>query len=281
MRHRPIFDSRRHPTAQVTTLTHDYANGHFVERHLHDQDQLIFAVNGVMTIETPQGLFVVPASRAVWVPAHTVHSIRMAGAVHMMTIYLKPRITRQLPRDCHVVNVSPLLREIVIHICAMGTLTAHKKSDAPWLAILLEQLGRAKLIPLEVALPRDERALRVAQAVMKDPSDRRSLATLCKKSGASKRTIERSFQHETSMTFGRWRQQFALLHAIRRLAAGDNVTTVALEVGYATPSAFIAMFRRALGKTPSHYFRDDGPTSSPSSSSRRSSLPSSSARTSR
>ncbi len=262
MRHKPIFDPRRHATAQVTTLTYDYANGHFVEKHRHEQDQLIFAVNGVMTVQTSQGLFVVPASRAVWVPARIVHSIRMSGAVRMMTLYLKPRLTRQLPRECRVVNVSPLLREIVIHICARGTLTARKKSDAPWLAILLEQLARTKSIPLEVAIPRDVRALRVARAVMNDPSERRSLATLCKKSGASKRTIERNFQLETSMTFGRWRQQFALLHAIRRLAAGESVTSVALEVGYATPSAFIAMFRRALGKTPSHYFRDEATTSS-------------------
>jgi AraC-like DNA-binding protein len=262
MRHKPIFDPRRRRSTAITTLTYAYAPGHFVENHFHEQDQLIFAVSGVMTVQVAHGIFVVPAARAVWVPARVVHSIRMSGAVHMRTIYLKPRLANRLPRQTRVVNVSPLLREIVLHVCDLGALSVRRKRDAPWLAVLLEQLAVTTSVPLQLALPRDSRALRVADAVMRDPPFRRSLASLCKKSGASKRTIERNFQHETAMTFGRWRQQFALLHGIRRLAAGESVTSVALEVGYATPSAFIAMFRRALGTTPSRYFSSDAITSS-------------------
>jgi AraC-like DNA-binding protein len=255
MRQTAIFDRRRVSTAQITALSHDYRSGHRVPTHFHEVDQLVFAALGVMTIETPDGVWVVPPQRAVWVPARTRHSIRMSGAVAMKTIYLKPRLAKHFPRRCCVVHVSPLLREMVVHTCERGLLDHRKKIDASWIAILLDQLRAATASSLELPLPRDPRALRVARAAMASPSDRRTLEKLCERSGASKRTIERCFRVETKLTFGRWRQQLSLLHAIRLLAAGNSVTTVALEVGYATPSAFIAMFRGALGETPAHYFK--------------------------
>ena len=180
----------------------------------------------------------------------------------MKTIYLKPRLVRNLSRSCRVVQVSPLLRELILHACARGVLDRKKKNDAAWIAVLLDQLDQATATPLELPLPRDPRALRVARAALALPSERRTLEQLCVRAGASKRTIERCFRLETAMTFGKWRQQLSLVHAIRLLAAGDDVTTVALEVGYATPSAFIAMFRAALGTTPSRYFGNDVATSS-------------------
>jgi AraC-like DNA-binding protein len=110
-------------------------------------------------------------------------------------------------------------------------------------------------VPLQLPAPRESRALHVAEILLDDPCDRRPLEVLCKAAGASKRTIERAFRADTGLTFGKWRQQLSLLHAIRLLAAGNDVTRVALDVGYSTPSAFIAMFRRALGTTPGDYFR--------------------------
>ena len=101
----------------------------------------------------------------------------------------------------------------------------------------------------------DARALRVAEVLINDPSDSRPLAQICKVSGASKRTVERLFQENVGMTFGKWRQQLRLMQAMRLLAEGAKVTHAALEAGYSTPSAFIFMFRKALGTTPTLYFR--------------------------
>ena len=56
------------------------------------------------------------------------------------------------------------------------------------------------------------------------------------------------------MTFGQWRQQVRILEALKRLAMNEPVTTVAIELGYESPSAFISMFKKALGKTPGQYF---------------------------
>src|SRR5262249_34842014 len=121
------------------------------------------------------------------------------------------------------------------------------------LGVLLDQLDLAPFLPLELPVPRDARALRVAEALMRDPGDARPIEEIARAAGASKRTLERLFVSETKMTLGEWRQQLGLLHGIRLLARGQKVTTVALDVGYASPSAFIAMFRRALGKTPTEY----------------------------
>ncbi|MGB7623931.1 MAG: AraC family ligand binding domain-containing protein, partial [Terriglobia bacterium] len=113
-RQSPYFDPRGHPTSRVTTLTYDFPHGHVVPRHYHDRDQLVYACQGVMTVRTDEGTWVVPTQRAVWIPARVPHGITMSGAVSMRTLYLKPSLVRTLPRSCCVVNVSLLLRELIL-----------------------------------------------------------------------------------------------------------------------------------------------------------------------
>jgi AraC-like DNA-binding protein len=253
-----IFDRRRSGAAQVTTLSYEYRAGHVVAPHFHEEDQLVHAVRGVMTVQTTRGMWVVPPHRAVWVPAHLPHSIAMSGVVTTKTLYVNPRVARKLPRDCCVLNVSPLLRELILHACTFESLDQKIQSQRRLIGVILDQLDVAPSAPLQLPMPREPRALRVAQVLLDDPNDERPMDVLCKAAGASKRTIERAFQADTTLTFGKWRQQLNRLHAIRLLAAGDSVTSVALSVGYSTPSAFISMFRRALGTTPGDYFRHDG-----------------------
>jgi AraC-like DNA-binding protein len=251
-----LFDRRRSGSAAISTLSYEYRAGHVVPEHFHEEDQLVHAVRGVMTVRTTRGMWVVPPHRAVWVPARLAHSIAMSGPVTMKTLYFNPRIVRKLPRDCCVLNVSPLLRELVLHACSFESLDPKIDAQGRLIGVLVDQLDVAAAVPLQLPMPREPRALRVAQMLLDDPSDTRTIDVLCKAAGASKRTIERVFLADTKLTFGKWRQQLSLLHAVRLLAGGDNVTRVALTVGYSTPSAFISMFRRALGTTPGDYFRD-------------------------
>jgi AraC-like DNA-binding protein/quercetin dioxygenase-like cupin family protein len=248
-----LFDARRRRAADVVTLSWDYASGHAVPEHFHDADQLVYAETGVMTVRTARGTWVVPTRRAVWVPASVPHAIEMLGDVTMKTLYLRPRLVRGLPRRCCVLHVSPLLRELVLHACARGSL-GRAAADARLAGVLLDQLAEARSVPFQLPTPRDARARRVADALARDPADGRPLDGLAAEAGASKRTIERAFRLETGMTFGKWRQQLRLLHATRLLATGAKVTAAALDAGYESPSAFIAMFRRAMGTTPSKYF---------------------------
>lgn len=250
-----FFDRSRDRISQITTLTYDYPPGHVIPLHFHDRDQLVYASRGVMTIRTETGTWVVPPHRAVWIAAGISHTITASGTVAMRTLYLKPRLARMLPRDCCVINVSPLLRELVLHACAVGVLRKGNKSSEHLIGVILDQLEVVEMIPLQLPHLSDPRTRRIAEVLTADPSDGRTLSEICRRSGASKRTIERLFQVEIGMTFGKWRQQLRLMQAMRLLAEGAKVTHAALEAGYSTPSAFISMFRKSLGTTPTAYFK--------------------------
>ena len=250
-----IFDPLGDKHSQIATLSHNYPAGHVIPSHFHDRDQIVYASRGVMTVRTSVGTWVVPTHRAVWIPAAVPHTITMSGTVAMRTLYLTPRLASTLPRSCCVINVSPLLKELILHVC---TVTALKKSiqrQRHLIEVIVDQLKVIQMVPLQLPNLSDRRALRVARTLISDPSNRQALAQICKGSGAAKRTIERLFQEEAGMTFGKWRQQLRLMQAMRLLAEGAKVTHAALEAGYSTPSAFISMFRKALGTTPTAYFK--------------------------
>ena len=172
----------------------------------------------------------------------------------MRTLYLRARMARNLPRNCCVVNVSRLLQELILHACQFPAMNRRVKAHTHLIDLILDQLETVRAIPLQLTSPVDPRALRVAAILQRDPSETRSLAALCREVGASKRTIERVFERETSLSLGKWRQQLRLMHSLQQLAAGEKITSAALDAGYSTPSAFIAMFRKALGTTPRQYF---------------------------
>jgi AraC-like DNA-binding protein len=253
-RQRAVFDELGEKRAEIATLMHDYPAGHVIRLHFHDRDQIVYASRGVMTVRTSSGTWVVPTHRAVWIPAAVPHAITMSGMVAMRTLYMKPRLARALPRECCVINVSSLLKELILHACNCAALKKSIKWQRHLIEVIVDQLEAIQMIPLQLPNLSDPRAVRVAEVLMADPSDGRTLAQIARMTGASKRTVERLFQDDVGMTFGKWRQQLRLMQAMRFLAEGAKVTHAALEAGYSTPSAFISMFRRALGTTPAVYF---------------------------
>lgn len=240
----------------VTALAFELSHGHIIPEHMHPEDQLVYACQGVMTVQTRAGTWVVPAQRAVWIPAKTPHSILMSGTVSMRTIYLRARMASGLPRACCVVNVSPLLQHLILHLCTHEKLTRRSKVHAHLIDVVLDQLETVQAVPLQLPAPSDARAARVAAALRQNLNDSHSLEWACAKAGASKRTIERRFRQETNLSLGKWRQQLRLQRSLELLAAGEKISHAALEAGYSTPSAFIAMFRKALGTTPRRYFEN-------------------------
>jgi AraC-like DNA-binding protein len=254
--HSLLLNRRGQPLAQVGTVSVDLEDGHVIAEHFHPEDQLIFASKGVMTVQTKQGIWVVPPLRAVWIPAGTPHSVTMSGLVSMRTLYFLPKIVRALPKKCFVMNVSSLLRELILHACKFPKLNRKIPVQKRIIELTVDQLAAANSIPLQLPHPLDSRAVRIVEALLADPAEEKTLASLSKDCGASKRTVQRLFLAQTKMTFGKWRQQLRLLHAMRLLAAGEKVTGAALDSGYSSPSAFISMFRKQLGTTPNRYFRN-------------------------
>jgi len=239
---------------RVRALAVNYSDGHRLPAHQHDWAQLIYACRGVMTVHTEAGAWVVPAHRAVWVPAGTRHHISMSGRVEMRTVYLSPELACAGPSHCSVVNVSPLLRELILHAVAASPLFASVPAHANLIGVLVDQIEALPVIPLRVPAPRDPRAKRAADWLRENPSDGASLERVARRVGASKRTLERLFARDTGLSFGAWRQQMRLMQALERLAAGESVTEVALAVGYESTSAFVSRFRRVLGTTPGKYY---------------------------
>jgi AraC-like DNA-binding protein len=241
-------------SSPVTALSFDLGHGHSIPEHVHPEDQLVYACKGIMTVRTGAGTWVVPAQRAVWIPAGIPHSLVMSGAVSMRTVYMRARMVKRLPRTCGVVNVSPLLQQLILELCTHGKLSRKSKIQAHLIDVLVDQLATVQAVPLQLPTPLDPRAARVAQVLQNNPGDSHSLERACKQAGASKRTIERVFRQETRLSLGKWRQQLRLMRSLQLLAAGEKISHAALEAGYSTPSAFIAMFRRTLGTTPRRYF---------------------------
>ena len=237
----------------VAAMAKDFRDGHHIAPHCHERAQLIFAVEGVMLVSTSAGSWAVPPQRAVWVPAGVTHEIRMAGAVAMRTIYVRGDAAAGLPGRVRVIAVSSLLRELTLRACALPVLYDESGPAARIMALILDEIAALPTLALDLPLPHDARLRRICHALRAEPGSTRTLQDWAGDTGASSRTLARRFLRETGLTFAEWRQQARLLEAMARLAAGQPVTRIALDLGYDSPSAFSAMFRRALGTTPSRY----------------------------
>lgn len=213
--------------------------------------QLIYATRGVMTVYTAQGAWVVPPHRAVWIPAGFDYRLEMSGEVALRMLYIRRRHAANL-RECAVVNITPLLRELIVRTNLIGALSNTDPVQKRLMGVIFDELCLLTAVPLQLPLPSDPRAARFAELAAADGE--MPVARMLRLAGASRRTLERVFRAETSMTLGQWLRRQKLLLALRRLAAGEAVNTIALELGYNSPSAFIAMFRRELGQTPTRYF---------------------------
>jgi len=253
--HSILHDKNGRLLAEIASVSADLPHGHVIREHSHPEDQLLFASKGVMTLETKQGLWVVPPMRAVWIPADTLHSVNMSGSVSMRTLYFLPVLCRALPAKCFVMHVSAFLRELILHTCELSRLNRKMATQRRIADLLMDQLKEVHSVPLQLPHPVDSRAKRVMETLLANPGDQRTLEQLCKDCGASKRTIQRLFLDQTKMTFAKWRQQLRLLHGMQLLACGEKVTAAALEAGYNSTSAFIAMFRKQMGTTPARYLK--------------------------
>ena len=207
-----------------------------------------------MRVMTETAAWVVPPGRALWMPARTAHWISCVTDVSMRTVYLKGG-SNAWPESCAVWSVSELLRAVILRLVDGNP----GKDQKPLLvALLLSEIAGAAQAPLSLPMPRDRRLVRVAEALQADPGDGRTLEAWAEIAGAAPRTLIRLFVRETGLTFREWRRQLRLLSALERLAMGDPVTTIALDLGYAGPSAFIQAFREVLGTTPAKYFSGQG-----------------------
>ncbi len=230
-----------------------YPPGYAVGVHTHDWDQLIFAASGVMRVFADGGAWLIPPQRALWVPSGTEHDLATTGRVELRTLYFHPGEVTPLGPGCHAIEVSPLLRELILHAVRLGRLRRADDHESLCLAMMRDLLSRERRAVVGLSLPKDPRGLQVARRLLDRPGDDAGVDALARDAGASRRTLERIFMAETGLTVGRWRRRLRLLRAVELLAEGGSVTTVGLRVGYGSTSAFIARFKEMFGVTPGRY----------------------------
>jgi len=227
-----------------------YPRGHHIRPHWHGRAQFVFAVAGTMRVRSARHAWIVPPSRALWVPAHTVHEIQMHGVVNMHSLYLDEAAGVGMPASCAVLDVTPLLRELVVRAAILSPAYDERGEDGLLMRLLVAEIRRLPHCALDLPLPESADLTQLCERILADLSTRRPCNFDAGELNTSTRTLYRRFLRETGITFARWKQQARLLESIRRLAEGAAVTTVAVDLGYESPAAFSTMFRRALGIAP-------------------------------
>lgn len=224
--------------------------------HRHRKAELVLTLRGVVRCETGQGVWIVPPRCAVWIPDNVAHSVTFDGQVEVYVLFMDPQAVPALPQACCALSVSPLLERLVLHATQMPVLYDVDGADGRLVAVLLDQLSLSPAQNLNFPMPRDDRLRKIAAAMMADPSERATIEEWGRRMAIAPRTLTRILMRETGMSFGRWRQQLHILIALQRLDQGASVQAVAFDLGYESASAFVTMFRKALGKPPARYLAE-------------------------
>lgn len=241
--------------APVVGLAVRYESGP-ISAHIHARAQIMFAVEGSMTVLTDDGSWVLPTSRALWLPPGVKHALKVRRAVELRTVYLETTIDWiAFSAKVAVLRVSPLLREMLVAVTDLPWDFEPESPSERFARAFCDRLQFGEQEPVHLPAPRDHRAKRLAEIYYADPSERRALSELVAECGASMRTLERLFLVETGMSIGAWIRQLRLMFALEKLADGASVSDAAHHVGFETPSSFVAAFKRNFGETPGRYFK--------------------------
>jgi AraC-like DNA-binding protein len=222
--------------------------------HHHERGQFFCVESGLVHVRTAHGSWLLPPHRAGWIPPGVEHKASVSGALSGWGVMLRPGVIPELPVTPCVMGVNDMLRALVRRAASWNveeTLTAEQARIA---AVLLDEIRLARRESLHLPMPQDRRLLAIANQLVARPQDPRTLDELAGWAGLSPRTARRQFAAQTGMRFVHWRQQARLTLALERLASGEAVASVSDALGYASPSNFIAMFRKAFGESPARYF---------------------------
>lgn len=228
-----------------------YPDGSLQPWHSHRRAQLLYGVSGIMQVATEDGAWVVPPQHAVWIPSGRVHQSLMLLPVTTCSAFIDPELSPRDARSCQVLEVRPLLRELLVAATEMEPLYAEGSREENLVRLLLAEIGNAQEIPVHVPLPREAKLGELCRTFMRSPSIASRPAEWAGQLHISERSFNRRFLEQTGMGFQQWRLRACVLSAISRLALGHAITTIAYDLGYERPAAFSTMFRKMTGHVPS------------------------------
>lgn len=243
----------------LTALPLNLPTGTYIAPHAHGWGQLLYASSGLMRAQTDHGLWFIPSRRALWIPAEVVHDQLMLSPVQMRTIYIDNPLAAGFGDRCRILEVTLLLRELILAFVAESNQTGTQARKEHIVALILSEIERSRTFALDIPWPRDRRLMTVCEAIFAAPEQSQTVEYWADKVGASPRTLIRLFSKETGLTYRQWVQQVRLTEALNRLEQGEAVGRIANALGYASASAFSAMFRAVLGESPTEYVARKAP----------------------
>ncbi len=226
--------------------------------HRHRKCELIYTVKGILTCEIDGNLWTVAPQSAVWIPSGTPHKCQAFGKTEYYVLFIDPDVSRNLSQSCCTMSVSPLLREALVRAAQFPVLYPLDGPEVRLLPVILDELSAARTEDHRLPLPSDPSLRRLFEMMMSAPGDKASVSQWAARCALSERTLSRKIRHETGMSLWRWRHQLHVTLALQRMATGESVQAVALDLGYETASSFITMFKKTIGKPPGRYFAERG-----------------------
>lgn len=234
----------------------NYPDAYQVPDHRHRRSQLMQALSGVLLVMTPYGRWIVPPGHAMWVPGGVEHSVRMLGKVTMRSVYVEEDAAPGLPSALTVYGVTTLMDNLLQEALRLPDERKMDGRDGYLIGLLLHEIGNLPARPLDLPMPTDPRLLALCLDFVAQPTTNVTIDDWAEKAGMSRRTFTRSFQKQSGVSLSTWRQQAILFAALPRLAEGQAITNVALDLGYDSVPAFTTMFKRMLGTAPRDYLRN-------------------------
>lgn len=233
-----------------------YPTSHFIDRHRHSRGQLLYPRTGVVMVTTSLGRWMVPAEHALWIPPQIDHSVEMLGDVHMLSIYVLPAALRQMADIVQVLALTDLTRALIAEAVALEHSGGTGGRAGLVRQLLLDEVATLRELPLGLPFPSEPRLTAICRRFIEAPSPHLVIDDWAEQLAMSRRSFTRLFRRETGVSLSLWRQQACVMTALPRLAGGEQVTSVALDLGYDSVAAFTTMFKRMLGASPREYFQN-------------------------
>lgn len=227
----------------------------YFDEHSHAWGQLVYAISGVLSVTIPGRSHAISPDQAVWLPAGVVHRVGSLLGADFRSLWIDPAFVAELADAPAVFSVGPLMKALIAELAQLQG----KKTDSEYydrvMQLLFDQLQRADRLAAALPWPQTGVLVRLCETLYADPADSRTAEDWGGEVGMSSRTISRRFEAETGMTLRSWRRQMRLFKAIELLGGGQDITSIAFDLGYNSPSAFIYAFRTSMGVSPGEYLR--------------------------
>lgn len=239
----------------VYAFSENYPHAHVEDWHSHDRIQLIHTLSGVIRVQTHEGIWITPPGRGVWIPAHKPHALLSSGDVKARGIFIETSAQIHLSSECRVVAIPALLRELMSSAMQIKTAIQPNSRDERLLQLILDEVRVLPALAFNLPDPQNPRLQSLCQQIKDNLSFNWNLEDTAEQLHISSKTLARHFQKETGLHFSHWVRQAKLMQAMIDLALNKPVLNVALDLGYDSPSAFSAMFKRETSMTPSDYLK--------------------------